>query len=455
MVLKNNKIFSCINILGLLFSVLFPWQNNFSQDIPASSVGYLTFYMDHASFSGNDEKTHVEFYLMFYEDQITKEVNANSKRGEIKIKSVIKKDDGNTYSEQNWITEIDFTDDNSTSFGKVIYDLWTEQIIPGNYTIQIIAEDNLGNSKGEINKILHVDHFDALRWSASEMEFVSSIDTAQELSHFSKGNLKIIPNPSRRYGILIPKLYLYYEVYGINTESSELIVDYNILNQQNLINKELKNISVNIPGSTATIIHGIDVSDLKSGIYELKAIIRDPSQSEDILLSRRFEIIQEDFFFTKTSITEEQAEIFSTILSYIGTPQQLKLYRSLNLTGKAEFIVQYWRNLDPDPSTPENEYLIEIQKRFNHAKNNFGWYSVNGWETDRGRICIKYGIPHQINQFNTEANTAPYEIWVFNENRTYEFVFGDPRANGRYILLHSNRQGEIYNSNWRETIQRM
>ena len=125
------------------------------------------------------------------------------------------------------------------------------------------------------------------------------------------------------------------------------------------------------------------------------------------------------------------------------------------MTGRAEFIVQYWKEMDPDSTTIENEYLIEIQKRFNYANNYFGWAGINGWDTDRGRICIKYGIPNEINQYNTEADTTPYEIWTYNENKTYEFVFGDLNSNGRYVLLHSNKEGEIYNDNWQELIKKL
>lgn len=454
MVLKNSNIYRYIGLLVLLV-VMYPSHCNYGQEIPASSIGNLTFYLDHASFYGNDENTYVEFYLMFYEDQLTK-LNKNDLRtAELKIKSVIENEKDNFKSEREWITEIDFSDESTNSVGKVIYDMWTEHLKSADYKIRINASDNFGNSSGEINKNLRIENIGNRCRESSDIQFVSSIEQSQQDGHFTKGNLKVLPNPSRRYGILNPKMYFYYEVYGLTENDGELNIDYKILDQNKSLIKELNNISVNKPGASATIVHGIDITGLKSGIYELNVLVKDPGTTEDLFISRKFEIVQADFFRAKTSITEEHAEIFQTILSYIGTSQQLNLYKSLNLTGKAEYMVQYWQNLDPDPSTPENEYLIEIQNRFNHAKNKFGWYNVKGWDTDRGRICIKYGIPHQINQYNTEANTAPFEVWIYNENRTYEFIFADPRSNGRYILVHSNREGEIYNSNWRETIQRM
>lgn len=454
MVSKNNNIFCFISRLVLLLLFL-PGYYNKAQDIPASSVGNLTFYLDHASFSATENNTYVEFYLMFYEDQLTKLRKNDSWIAEIKLESVIENLNDEYRTKKEWFTEIELGEENSSVFGKVIYDLWSENLSPGNYSVKINATDNLGSSGGEINTHVNIRYISNSQWGVSDIEFVTSAELTEMNNHFKKGKLKVLPNPSRRFGLLNPKLYFYYEVYGIPENAGDLIAEYRILDNNKVVVKKLLNIAIKKTGISAAILHGIDVNELKTGNYELNIRITDQTHLKELKVSRMFEIIQADFFQTKNLLTEEQAEIFQTVLSYIGTPQHLNLYKSLNLTGKAEFMVQYWKNLDPDPNTPENEFLIEIQKRFNHAKNKYGWYNANGWETDRGRICIKYGIPHQITQYNTEANTAPYEVWIYNENRTYEFIFADPRSNGRYILLHSNREGEIYNGNWREAIQRM
>lgn len=426
-----------------------------AQDVPSSSSGKLTFYLDHTCFAGTYEKTRVEFYLMFYSDQLTKISDSVLHQSQILISAEVKDVKGNIVNKSNWTTEVNFNDSRENSSGKVIYDKWSEELLPGTYEVSVEAKDFLGDSEGKIKRSIVIPKIERENWSISQLEFISSIEAKKDQDHFVKGNYQVNPNPSRRYGILIPKLYFYYEVYGIDTTKGELIADYVITDKNNISQKELSKIKIQKPGTSASVLHGIDVSNLSSGIYNINIMITDSENYKSLSLKRQFEIIQADFFVNTETITEEQSEIFRTTLTYLGTPQQLSFYNSLDISAKTRYIIQYWKNLDPDPITIENEYLSEIIKRFNHAKKYFGWAGINGWDTDRGRICIKYGIPHQVNQFNNEANTAPYEIWTYNEDRTYQFIFGDLRSDGRYTLIHSNKEGEIYDSNWREQIQKM
>lgn len=426
-----------------------------AQDIPSSSSGKLTFYLDHSCFAGADEKTQVEFYLMFYSDELTKISDSVMQQSQIDITAEIRDMKGDIINRSNWTTEVNFNNSPENSLGKVIYDKWNEELLPGTYEVTVEAKDLLGDSEGIIKRYVVISRIEKGIWSISQLEFISSIESKSDQDHFVKRNYRVIPNPTRRYGILIPKLYFYYEVYGIDTSKGELTVDYVITDKDNISQKELSDINIQKPGTSASVVHGIDVSNLSTGIYDLNVLITDSEYSKTLSLKRQFEIIQSDFFLNTETITEEQSEIFRTTLTYLGTPQQLSFYNTLDLSAKTRYIIQYWKNLDTDPNTIENEYLSEIIKRFNHTKKFFGWAGINGWDTDRGRICIKYGIPHQVNQFNNEANSAPYEIWTYNEDRTYQFIFGDLRSDGRYTLIHSNKEGEIYDSNWRQQIQKM
>jgi hypothetical protein len=54
-----------------------------------------------------------------------------------------------------------------------------------------------------------------------------------------------------------------------------------------------------------------------------------------------------------------------------------------------------------------------------------------------------------------DMDSRPYEIWYYRGNRELFYVFGDLNSNGRYSLLHSNKEGEIYNISWRELVSRL
>ena len=430
-------------------------MQNYAQDKPAASTGDLTFYLDQTCFAGNEGKTYVEFYLMFYADQLINSSGDAIRTGEIKVNSIITDFSGNQIATSSWVTEVKFENGEEQSLNKVIYDKWSEMILPGNYKIIIEASEAGGKAKGKLRKSIIVPKIEGNVWSSSEIEFVTSAEISEDENHLSKGNLKIIPNPSRRYGILIPKLLFHYEIYGIIQDGAELVVDYSIQDEEGNRIKTLNNVKINKPGVSASILHGIDVSNLKSGVHNLLGVISDPENNFTINISRQFEIIQAEFFQSPQVLSGEQAEIFGAILSYIGTSQQLEFFESLNNTGKAGYVIQYWKNLDPDPATMENEYLETIQKRFSYASKNFGWGKNPGWKTERARILIKYGMPDEIEQHYSESNTNPYEIWMYRFEKKYAFIFGDLQGNGRFVLLHSDKEGEVFNQSWTEYLKKI
>lgn len=453
MALKNNKKYNILLTALILILMSLSIRDSFAQDIPVSSSGELLFYLDNSSFAGNDNLSVTEFYLMFYADQILNSLKLADNKTEIQLKSTISTLDNNVISSRTWITEINFSTEFTNT--KVVYDQWREELKSGEYKIIVEAFDRPRSSIGKAVKEFYVPDFSMNKETISDIQLIASINTDSSRGHFNKGNLNILPNPSRRYGILIPDLYFYFELYGFDSTKGNLFASYQIENKDKNILKNIDRVKISKQYNSTAVLHGINVSNLKTGIYTLKGKVKDEFSGDEIVFSKAFEIIESDFFENTLILSQEQASIFETILSYIGSVEQLNFYKTLSIQGKAQFIIQFWKNLDNDPNTSENEYLIEIQKRFNHTINHFGAMGVNGWETDRGRICIKYGIPNQINQFNTEATTVPYEIWIYNEQRTYEFVFSDLRLNGRYVLLHSNREGEIYNINWPEQIKKM
>lgn len=75
--------------------------------------------------------------------------------------------------------------------------------------------------------------------------------------------------------------------------------------------------------------------------------------------------------------------------------------------------------------------------------NNF----QDGFETDRGRVYLKYGAPSTHVVRENSPSEYPYEIWTYNKIGKYSnkrFVFYNPDlTNGAYRLLHSDVLGEL------------
>lgn len=451
MVSKNNKIFNTISLLKVMCVCLLSVQI-MGQDIPTTSKGNLTFYADYACFSSKNENTLVEFYLMFYADQFSLFKSDGDKKAEIKLIAKITDDKGTRINQKDWITEAKVISGEDKIINKVIYDKWNEQLPPGKYVLSLNVSDLRGRATGELKKDFIVPRLQHSNWSISDLSFINSVENTLSNDESAGLNTKLIPNPSRRFGLLNPQLYFYYEIYGINSLVNELLAEYTITDENDSVDRELPDVKIGIKNSTATVLHGINVSNLKSGIYKLNIKIRGPDSNSDLYLSRSFEIIQADAFSNTIILSNEQVEQFETVLSYLDTPDKLKFFKNLNTSAKTEYIIQYWKNLDPTPDTKENEYLSSIQQRFLFANKSFSWGNVNGWKTERGRVLIKYGIPDEIEHHNFEEGFKPYEIWYYRSNRELYFVFGDINSNGNYILLHSNKETEINNPSWKSFV---
>jgi GWxTD domain-containing protein len=203
------------------------------------------------------------------------------------------------------------------------------------------------------------------------------------------------------------------------------------------------------------LLHGVDVSKILSGIYEVSAQIAESSGEELLRFSRRFEIIQMDYVIGQPMLIAEQAEMAGRLLKYTASPEEYQFYQRLNLSGKAQFLIRFWRDRDPTTGTVQNEYLEQVQQRYRYANEHFSWGHEEGWASDRGRVLIQYGMPDEIDRHHSEAETVPYEIWIYSRERRYEFAFADLQSNGRFVLLHSSKEGEVHNQRWPQLIGRL
>ena len=142
-------------------------------------------------------------------------------------------------------------------------------------------------------------------------------------------------------------------------------------------------------------------------------------------------------------------------LEYILPPEEVEAYRK----DPEGYAARFWRSKDPRLLTPYNERKLEHYARMVYVDLLYGAPDLNlhGWDTERGRILVRYGIPKHdvvivpsntakwLNPFNdqriaiedvtssfdmlAEANT--FNIWDYGD---FKFVFEDPFRNGEYRL---------------------
>jgi GWxTD domain-containing protein len=124
---------------------------------------------------------------------------------------------------------------------------------------------------------------------------------------------------------------------------------------------------------------------------------------------------------------------FMSRVSWIITGQERKAFLKLPAAEKPDFIEEFWRRRDPDPTTEVNEFKDEYERRVDEAARLFRSESKSGWLTDRGRILILFGPPHDrlTNPARGATGGACTEEWYYGN---FPVVFVDRHCSGEYLL---------------------
>lgn len=134
---------------------------------------------------------------------------------------------------------------------------------------------------------------------------------------------------------------------------------------------------------------------------------------------------------------------------YIITPTERDVFRKLTTDRQREgFIEAFWKQRDPTPGTPRNEFKDEHYRRLAYANEFYGRGTPRpGWMTDRGRIYIILGPPRNIETFDTIMSVHPAEIWFYSGDTSYglppafNVIFFKKEGMGEYILFSPVNDG--------------
>jgi GWxTD domain-containing protein len=113
-----------------------------------------------------------------------------------------------------------------------------------------------------------------------------------------------------------------------------------------------------------------------------------------------------------------------------------------------KFIRFFWKQRDPFPDTPENEFTKEYMTRVDFADRNFGIGShKKGHQTERGYFYLLLGPPLERQRFATQSEVWPLELWFYKGEERYGLpdyfylIFYQPEGIGDYRLYYPGVEG--------------
>jgi len=136
-------------------------------------------------------------------------------------------------------------------------------------------------------------------------------------------------------------------------------------------------------------------------------------------------------------------------VAFIIAPKEREVFLRLETDReRTAFIEAFWKQRDPTPGTPVNEFKDEHYQRVAYANQYFGRDTTRpGAMTDRGRIYILLGPPIDISRFEGESYVHPTQIWSYQGRPEYDLpayynvVFFRRNGTGEYILYSPAQDG--------------
>lgn len=341
----------------------------------------------------------------------------------------------------------------------------------GVYQLELLLKDN--NSREapiEAAKILAME-YNTTDLKFSDFQFVESFQATKSENILTKSGFDLVPFVGDFFPASVNAITFYTELYNLDKKlgvSEDFIYRYYLESfETNFSLGDFSKFQRQKAAPVNPILATIQIANLPSGNYNLVVEARNRS-NELIAMNKIF--FQRSNPGIQVNLTDIQGvDITSTFAEKITSLDSLKFYllsltpvaamteiqfaKNLTLTNEAKqmqkFLYTFWKTRNElSPEAEWDKYKTQVMMIEKAYKTRI----KHGFETDMGRIWLKYGAPDQVEDIKHEPNAAPYIIWHFyhmGDQNNKRFLFYNPHLVGTdYLLLHSDAKGEINNPNW-------
>jgi len=351
------------------------------------------------------------------------------------------------------------------------YDLRRFAIVDGSYSLQYEITDFNDESNSFNGSVPFRVNFSQFGVNFSSVQLLLSAERDKDTqSRFVKNGYRLELAPLNYFPPGQDQMFFYTELYGIEThfdneEHYALGIDVvrRGTNQTVLSTFRRRNVS-----DRDVILRALDISEIPSGEYAL--VLKAVDREQNIIAQRQTlffrhnpifdqEMIDDQLVTFETSFVQEleNDDLVYSLKAISPVVEQAQVDRLNHILRRADrkemqyFLFEKWCRIDPINPEVSYEQYMEVARAVDRMfYSGFG----HGFETDRGRIFLRYGRPNDMENVQTETDAPPYEIWTYDQlpgtgQTNVQFVFYNPSLAGNmYELLHTNARGELNNPNW-------
>jgi len=404
--------------------------------------------IDPLSFKSEEGRVYVELHLDIPRAMIQFQQEPDGWYGAVRFSVSIEKD-GTTVARDDWMVEDLAEDPASILSSQRIVDARIYDVTPGKYIFTAFALDSISRTQTTTSREYTVAAFPDDQLTMSDIQLSKYLLASGVHPRFDRGNVTMIPNPSRLFGLPGP-IYYFFEVYPplADTTTRDYDVQRSVLDATGATVATLaKNI---ISGGTPFLdVDSISISDLPGGYYYFKVQVLSPTGISAERLARFMLVRSDTIAVVHPNVDSAKACAEFEQVEFLLNRDQLEIGRKFAPWQKARFLDMFWRRFDDDLTTAEVPLRISFQSRVDEADARFSNSRTPGHRTDRGRIFSMFGTPDEIEAHPIDQHAKPYEIWTYRHiEGGVEFAFVDRSGFGEYSLVHSTLRGEVTNADW-------
>lgn len=234
------------------------------------------------------------------------------------------------------------------------------------------------------------------------------------------GDVEFVPNPIRVYGLKNDTLSVFALAHVPGVTGVDSLEAYiSLLSKAGEIQGE-KLFKTRVVDGHANIFGSFDLNTLPSGTYRVLIDVYD-TRGVRVTAGKDFSVAWELMNWRKPrrDVIVEARILLSN--------EEFEAFQRMGIGDQESMLNEFWKRMDPTPSTAANEKYEMFIDRVRYADANFGG-AIRGALTDRGQTYIHYGPPDDIVSQNvpktredmTEALQKledVYKVIAFGSNR--------------------------------------
>ncbi|MDP8207161.1 MAG: GWxTD domain-containing protein [Candidatus Electryonea clarkiae] len=420
------------------------------------------FTIDYAIFKYNEEYLQLELFALVDRQFLATDSVKTGVMARYRIAFQVFRNDtvltGDTWTRDDFSATLE-----ERSGGQKIPELMKYVILPGDYRVEIVVVDLVAGVYRSEDIRVHAELFSNSEVAISDIIIASKVEkTKGDAGEFDHNGLLVLPYSDRIFGLNVTTLYFYTEIYNLSvSDSGRYSITREVFSDNGEKAIELDPVTRNTKASDLVEHGGFSVANLSTGAYSLKIRVVDEVTGISDEATRTFWVFRPeeathspmlaDPGFDIAAMTKDEIEFELKVIRYLISTKVVNAIKILDHDEKRSFLARFWISNDPNRDTKINEYREAYMDRVETANGRFGSLNREGWKTDLGRIYCLNGEPDDIEDHTFEMSSGKaYQIWSYHSiEGGIQYVFVDRNNYGDYVLVHSTKNGEVYNPNWR------